>query len=152
MKAKTLGELRRTYPLGKLKRTVKDEARENLKEKLRKGERLFPGIHGYEDTVIPALVQAILAKQNFILLGTRGQAKSRILRSLVNLLDEEIPALATELRDNPLRPISPEGKRLLEEAKDEAPIVWITREERYVEKLATPRHHRGRPPGGHGPH
>lgn len=138
MKAKTLGELRRTYPLGKLKRTVKDEARENLKEKLRKGERLFPGIHGYEDTVIPALVQAILAKQNFILLGTRGQAKSRILRSLVNLLDEEIPALATELRDNPLRPISPEGKRLLEEAKDEAPIVWITREERYVEKLATP--------------
>jgi len=138
VKAKTLGELRRTYPLGKLKRTVKDEARENLKEKLRKGERLFPGIHGYEDTVIPALVQAILAKQNFILLGTRGQAKSRILRSLVNLLDEEIPALATELRDNPLRPISPEGKRLLEEAKDEAPIVWITREERYVEKLATP--------------
>lgn len=138
MKAKTLGELRRTYPLGKLKRTVKDEARENLKEKLRKGERLFPGIHGYEDTVIPALVQAILAKQNFILLGTRGQAKSRILRSLVNLLDEEIPALATEVRDNPLRPISPEGKRLLEEAKDEAPIVWITREERYVEKLATP--------------
>lgn len=138
MKAKTLGELRRTHPLEKLRRTVKDEARENLREKLRKGEGLFPGIHGYEETVIPALVQAILAKQNFILLGTRGQAKSRILRSLVNLLDEEIPALATELRDNPLRPISPEGKRLLEEAGDEAPIVWISREERYVEKLATP--------------
>ena len=108
MKAKTLGELRRTYPLEKLRRTVKDEARENLREKLRRGERLFPGIHGYEDTVIPALVQAILAKQNFILLGTRGQAKSRILRSLTSLLDEEVPALATELRDNPLHPISPE--------------------------------------------
>ena len=138
MKAKTLGELRRTYPLEKLRRTVKDEARENLREKLRRGERLFPGIHGYEDTVIPALVQAILAKQNFILLGTRGQAKSRILRSLTSLLDEEVPALATELRDNPLHPISPEGKRLLEEAGDDAPIVWLSREDRYVEKLATP--------------
>ena len=138
MKAKTLGELRRTYPLEKLRRTVKDEARENLREKLRRGERLFPGIHGYEDTVIPALVQAILAKQNFILLGTRGQAKSRILRSLTSLLDEEVPALATELRDNPLHPISPEGRRLLEEAGDDAPIVWLSREDRYVEKLATP--------------
>ncbi|WP_018462090.1 AAA family ATPase [Thermus oshimai] len=138
MKAKTLGELRRTYPIEKLRRTVKDEARENLRAKLARRERLFPGIHGYEDTVIPALVQAILAKQNFILLGTRGQAKSRILRSLTALLDEEIPALPTELRDNPLSPISPEGRRLLEEAGDEAPIVWIPREERYVEKLATP--------------
>ena len=138
MKAKTLGELRRTYPLEKLRRTVKAEARENLREKLRRGERLFPGIHGYEDTVIPALVQAILAKQNFILLGTRGQAKSRILRSLTSLLDEEVPALATELRDNPLRPLSPEGRRLLEEAGDDAPIVWLSREDRYVEKLATP--------------
>ncbi len=138
MKAKTLGELKRTYALEKLRRTVKDEARENLREKLRRGERLFPGIHGYEDTVIPALVQAILAKQNFILLGTRGQAKSRILRSLTSLLDEEVPALATELRDNPLHPISPEGKRLLEEAGDDAPILWLSREDRYVEKLATP--------------
>uniref|UniRef100_A0A7C5VG90 Magnesium chelatase n=1 Tax=Thermus caliditerrae TaxID=1330700 RepID=A0A7C5VG90_9DEIN len=138
MKAKTLGELKRTYPLEKLNRSVKDEARENLREKLRRGEKLFPGIHGYEDTVLPALVQAILAKQNFILLGTRGQAKSRILRCLVSLLDEEVPALPTELRDNPLTPISPEGKRLLEEAGDEAPIVWVSREERYVEKLATP--------------
>jgi len=138
VKAKTLGELKRTYPMEKLRRSVKDEARENLLEKLRRKEPLFPGIHGYEDTVIPALVQAILAKQNFILLGTRGQAKSRILRSLTGLLDEEIPALATELRDNPLNPISPEGKRLLEEAGDEAPIVWVRREERYVEKLATP--------------
>ena len=107
MKAKTLGELKRAYPMEKLRRSVKDEARENLLEKLRRREPLFPGIHGYEDTVIPALVQAILAKQNFILLGTRGQAKSRILRSLTGLLDEEIPALATELRDNPLNPISP---------------------------------------------
>ncbi len=137
-KARTLGELKRTYPLAKLRRSVKEEARENLKAKLQAGERIFPGIHGYEETVIPALVQAILAKQNFILLGTRGQAKTRILRSLTELLDPEIPALATELRDNPLNPISPEGQALLEEAGEDAPIVWIPREERYVEKLATP--------------
>ncbi len=138
VKARTLGELKRTYPLEKLRRTVKAEARENLIRKLKAKEPIFPGIHGYEDTVIPALVQAILAGHHFILLGTRGQAKTRILRSLVGLLDEEIPALDTELRDNPLNPISPEGKRLLEEAGEEAPIVWIPREARYVEKLATP--------------
>lgn len=137
-KARTLGELKRTYPLEKLRRSVKDEARENLIAKLRSGERLFPGIQSYDDSVIPNLVNAILARHNFILLGLRGQAKSRILRQLTELLDDEIPALPTELRDNPLFPLSAEAKRILEEAGDEAPIVWIPREERYVEKLATP--------------
>jgi magnesium chelatase subunit I len=122
----------------KLRRSVKDEARENLIAKLRSGERLFPGIQGYDDSVIPALVNAVLARHNFILLGLRGQAKSRILRQMIELLDEEIPALPTDLRDNPLRPLSAEAKRLLAEAGDDAPIVWIPRDERYVEKLATP--------------
>ncbi|MCS7069318.1 MAG: magnesium chelatase, partial [Meiothermus sp.] len=99
MKARTLGELKRTYPLEKLRRSVKDEARENLIAKLRSGERLFPGIQSYDDSVIPSLVNAILARHNFILLGLRGQAKSRILRQLTELLDDEIPALPTEIRD-----------------------------------------------------
>ncbi|MFN3392277.1 MAG: sigma 54-interacting transcriptional regulator [Meiothermus ruber] len=137
-KARTLGELKRTYPLEKLRRSVKDEARENLIAKLRSGERLFPGIQSYDDSVIPNLVNAILARHNFILLGLRGQAKSRILRQLTELLDDEVPALPTEIRDNPLFPLSAEAKRLLEEAGDDAPIVWIPRAERYVEKLATP--------------
>ncbi len=137
-KARTLGELKRTYPLEKLRRSVKDEARENLIAKLRSGEKLFPGIQSYDDSVIPNLVNAILARHNFILLGLRGQAKSRILRQLTELLDDEVPALPTEIRDNPLFPLSAEAKRLLEEAGDEAPIVWIPRAERYVEKLATP--------------
>lgn len=138
MKIKTLGELKRTYPLEKLKRRVKDEARHNLIEKLRSGERLFPGVQSYDDSVIPNLVNAILARHNFILLGLRGQAKSRILRQLTELLDPEIPALPTDIRDNPLFPLSAEGRRMVEEAGDDAPIVWISRSERYVEKLATP--------------
>jgi magnesium chelatase subunit I len=137
-KARTLGELKHTYPLEKLRRSVKDEARENLIGKLRSGEKLFPGIQSYDDSVIPNLVNAILARHNFILLGLRGQAKSRILRQLTELLDDEVPALPTEIRDNPLFPLSAEAKRLLEEAGDDAPIVWIPRSERYVEKLATP--------------
>ncbi len=137
-KAQTLGELKRTYPLEKLRRSVKDEARQNLIAKLRAGEQLFPGIQGYDDSVIPSLINAILARHNFILLGLRGQAKSRILRQLTELLDEEIPALPTEIRDNPLFPLSAEAKRLLAEAGDDAPIIWIPRSERYVEKLATP--------------
>jgi magnesium chelatase subunit I len=135
--AKTLGELRRTYSLSKLGRSVKEEARENLIAKLRAKERIF-NVTSYDESVIPGLVNAILAKHNFILLGLRGQAKSRLLRQLVGLLDEAIPALATELRDNPLKPLSAEGKRLLAEQGDDTPIVWIPREERYIEKLATP--------------
>ncbi|MBF6594661.1 MAG: sigma 54-interacting transcriptional regulator [Thermaceae bacterium] len=137
-RAKTLGELKRTYPMEKLSRSVKDEARENLIAKLRSGKRLFPGVQSYDETVIPSLVNAILARHNFILLGLRGQAKSRILRQLTELLDEAIPALPTEIRDNPLRPLSAEALRLLEEKGDDTPIVWIGRDERYVEKLATP--------------
>src|SRR5579884_95934 len=133
----TLGALRRSQwseqRIGR--RTVKLEVRENLCEKLRRGEALFPGIHGYEETVIPQIVNALLSQHNFILLGLRGQAKSRILRSLVNLLDPEIPAIAgCELHDNPCRPC----RELLAEAGEDTPIAWLPREHRYVEKLATP--------------
>jgi len=133
---RTLGELKAS---GYRPRSVKDELRSNLIAKLQRGETLFPGIFGYDDTVIPALVNAILAKHNFILLGLRGQAKSRILRQLVDLLDEEIPILAgSEINDDPLRPISKYGRLLVQEKGDDAPIEWIPRERRYVEKLATP--------------
>ncbi len=132
----TLGALR---AFGYRPRPVKTEMRENLIRKLREGETIFPGIVGYEDTVLPSLHNAILARHNFILLGLRGQAKSRILRQLVDLLDPEIPVLAgSEVNDNPFAPISKHGRRLLEEAGEDAPIEWIGRELRYVEKLATP--------------
>ncbi len=137
-KAKTLGELKATYSLEKLSRSVKEEARENLIAKLRAGDKLFPGIQSYDDSVIPSLVNAVLAKHNFILLGLRGQAKSRILRQLTELLDDEIPALPTEIRDNPLAPLSAQGIRMLEEGGDDTPIIWLPKDERYVEKLATP--------------
>ena len=121
------------------RRTVKDEMRDNLVCLLENGSPLFPGIVGYEDTVIPQLVTAVLSRHNFILLGLRGQAKSRILRALVLLLDEEIPILAgSEVNDDPFRPISKYGRELLAERGDEAPIAWLPRDSRYVEKLATP--------------
>ncbi len=132
----TLGALKAT---GYCPRSVKDEARSNLIAKLRSREELFPGIRGYEDTVIPRLANAILARQDFILLGLRGQAKSRILRQMIDLLDPEIPVLAgSEVNDDPLQPISKDGVRLVEEAGDDTPISWLPREARYVEKLATP--------------
>ncbi len=135
----TLGELKASgWPLEKLRRGVLAEARENLIARLRAGGPLFPGVYGYEETVIPALVRAVLAGQHFILLGLRGQAKSRILRGLTRLLDPELPALDTPLHDNPLAPVSPEGRRLLASAGDDAPLVWLAPEDRYVEKLATP--------------
>ncbi len=118
---------------------VKDEIRANLIRKIRDGETLFPGIVGYEDSVVPQMVNALLSRHDFILLGLRGQAKSRILRQLVDLLDPEIPILAgSEVNDDPLRPISRPGRLLLEEQGDEAPVDWVPREYRYVEKLATP--------------
>ena len=136
---------RRPSTLGALKasgyqsRTVKDEMRANLVRKLKSGEDLFPGIQGYEDTVTPQIVNAVLAKHDFILLGLRGQAKSRILRQLVSLLDEEMPILAgSEVNDDPLAPISKFGKLLVEEHGDDAPVAWVDRQHRYVEKLATP--------------
>lgn len=132
----TLGELKKT---GYCPRSVKDEIRQNLLRKLRTGETLFPGIVGYEDTVVPQIVNALLSRQNFILLGLRGQAKSRIIRQLVSLLDDEVPILAgSEVSDDPFAPLSKYGRNLLEAEGDLAPIAWIPREQRYVEKLATP--------------
>ncbi|HEX7239429.1 MAG TPA: sigma 54-interacting transcriptional regulator [Longimicrobiaceae bacterium] len=132
----TLGALRAS---GYRPRSVKTELRENLVARLRAGETLFPGIVGYEETVVPALSNAVLARHNFILLGLRGQAKSRILRQLVELLDPEIPVLAgSEINDDPFRPISRYGRTLVEEHGDDTPIEWIGRDRRYVEKLATP--------------
>ncbi|MBB6098794.1 magnesium chelatase subunit I [Deinobacterium chartae] len=141
----TLGELLQLpqyagrKPLDGHLRSVKDEVRENLVRKLAAREPLFPGIVGFEDTVIPQLVGALLARQNFILLGLRGQAKSRILRQITSLLDEWIPAIASsELNDDPLNPLSAEGQHLLEVHGLELPLRWVHRDERYVEKLATP--------------
>ena len=120
-------------------RTVQDEVRSNLVRKIRSGEPLFPGIVGFEETVIPQLTNALLARQNFILLGLRGQAKSRILRQITSLLDERVPAIdGNEMNDDPLNPISAEGRAMLETHGLETPIRWIARHERYVEKLATP--------------
>src|SRR5437899_4195397 len=137
----TLAELKQTEwaSPARRQRTVKDEMRENLICLLENGSPLFPGIVGYEETVIPQLVNAILSRHNFILLGLRGQAKSRILRQLVTLLDEEIPILAgSEVNDDPFEPISKYGRELLEECGDATPIAWLPRELRFVEKLATP--------------
>jgi len=140
-KPSTLGELRQTEwsAPSRIARTVKDELRENLICLLENGSPLFPGIVGYEETVVPQLVNAILSRHNFILLGLRGQAKSRIVRALVSLLDEEIPILAgSEVNDAPFAPISKYGRQLVEEHGDRAPVAWVPRDARFVEKLATP--------------
>jgi len=132
----TLGALKAS---GYRSRSVKDELRDALIRRLRAGEELFPGIIGYEDTVVPQIVNAVLSRHHFILLGLRGQAKSRILRGLTSLLDEHLPILAgSEVNDDPLRPISRQGRQLVEEHGDDAPIDWVDRDRRYVEKLATP--------------
>ncbi|MGD9589244.1 MAG: magnesium chelatase [Pyrinomonadaceae bacterium] len=133
---RTLGELRKS---GYQARSVKDEMRANLIAKMRAGERLFPGILGYGDTVIPQLMNAVLSKHNIILLGLRGQAKSRILRQLTELLDDEIPIIAgSEINDDPFAPLSAYGRQQVELHGDETKIDWVTRENRFVEKLATP--------------
>jgi magnesium chelatase subunit I len=122
-------------------RSVKDEMRQNLLERLCQaaGGPLFVGVIGYDDTVMPQMVNAILSKHNFILLGLRGQAKSRILRALVSLLDDAIPIVAgSEINDNPFAPISKYARTLIAEAGDDTPIAWVGRDNRYVEKLATP--------------
>ena len=135
-RATTLGELKAS---GYRPATVRQELRRNLRAKLRARETLFPGILGYDRTVIPGIVNAILAGHDLILLGLRGQAKTRLLRSLTDLLDDEIPVLAgTELNDDPLDPISVPGQKLVAEAGDGAPVEWLPREARYNEKLATP--------------
>ncbi len=135
----SLGELRGTEWERLAGRSVKDELRTNLRQRLADRRELFPGITGFDDTVVPAVVNAILSRHNFILLGLRGQAKSRLLRLLPGLLDEVIPVLAgSELNDDPFRPLSAAGKALVEEHGDDAPVEWRARDERYVEKLATP--------------
>jgi magnesium chelatase subunit I len=134
--ATTLGELRES---GYRNSSVKDEMRRNLVRKLRAGERLFPGIVGYDETVVPQIVNAILARHNIILLGLRGQAKSRIIRQLADLLDERIPIIAgSEINDNPFHPISAFGRQQLELHGDAMRIEWVERDARFVEKLATP--------------
>ncbi len=133
---KTLGELKES---GYKSVSVKDELRANLIGKLRACERLFVGIVGYDETVIPQLVNAILARHNIILLGLRGQAKSRIIRQLTELLDERLPVISgSEVNDDPFHPISAYGRQMLELHGDLTHIEWIDRDSRFVEKLATP--------------
>ncbi|HEX2142062.1 MAG TPA: magnesium chelatase [Candidatus Limnocylindria bacterium] len=132
----TLGELRAS---GYLPRSVKEEMRGNLVASLRNGQAFLPGILGYDDTVLPQLENAVLAGQDVILLGERGQAKSRIARSLVALLDEWTPEVAgAELHDDPMRPVSPYALALVAECGDDTPVSWLHRDLRYGEKLATP--------------
>jgi magnesium chelatase subunit I len=120
-------------------RSVRDELRENILLKIKNNETIFPGIVGYDATIIPELHNAILSKHDFILLGLRGQAKSRILRSLVDLLDEFIPIIeGSEINDHPLQPISRQSREMVEKYGDDTPIEWIPRSRRYSEKLATP--------------
>ncbi len=136
----TLGDLRASeWTHDRVSRSVKDEMRENLIRKLRTKEAIFPGIVGYEDTVVPQIVNAVLSRHNFILLGLRGQAKSRILRGLTTLLDPAVPYVAgSEIRDNPYKPLSQYARDLIAAEGDHTAIAWLTPDERYVEKLATP--------------
>jgi magnesium chelatase subunit I len=132
----TLGQLVAT---GYRSRSIKEELRENLVRKLRSGETLFPGVLGFDDTVLPDVERAVLSRHNFLLLGLRGQAKTRLARLLVNLLDEWMPIVAgSELNDDPLRPLSRFAKDLISEMGDRTPIAWVHRHDRFVEKLATP--------------
>jgi magnesium chelatase subunit I len=138
----TLGELQTSkefYEARVKTRSVKDELRENLIARLKTKQPIFTGIVGYEDTVVPQIVNAVLSKQNFILLGLRGQAKSRILRGLTELLDEQMPYIAgCEIRDNPYRPLCKRCRDLVAAQGTETPIAFLPRKDRYVEKLATP--------------
>lgn len=133
---KTLGELKKS---GYQPKTIKDELRENLIQKLQNKEEIFKGIIGFEDTVIPDLERAILSRHNVLLLGLRGQAKTRLARILVDLLDEYMPIVTgSELNDDPLNPISRFAHDTIKEHGDKTPVSWVHRSERYVEKLATP--------------
>ena len=135
-KVRTLGELEKQ---GYKVLSVKEEMRKNLISKLSRKETLFPGIVGYDQTVIPQIVNAVLAGQDIIFLGERGQAKTRIIRSLINFLDDEVPVIeGSEVNDNPFEPVSMHGRQLVDERGVETPIAWIPRAQRYGEKLATP--------------
>lgn len=136
LEIKTLGALKASKYESK---SIKDELRDNLIQQLKNKDAGFEGIIGYEDTVIPDLQTAILARHNILLLGLRGQAKTRIARLLINLLDEYIPYVdGSELFDDPLQPISWSARKSIEEKGDDTPIAWLHRSERYTEKLATP--------------
>lgn len=135
-KIKTLGDLKKS---GYKSRTIKEEIRENLIGKIKAKENSFPGIVGYEETVIPDTERALLSRHNILFLGLRGQAKTRMARQMVDLLDEYIPTIAgSEINDDPLRPLSKFAKDLIAQQADETPIHWVHRRERYGEKLATP--------------
>ncbi|MFB9054063.1 sigma 54-interacting transcriptional regulator [Formosa undariae] len=133
---KTLGALKAS---GYKSKSIKDELRDNLIKKLKNDDVVFEGVHGYENTVVPELERAILSRHNINLLGLRGQAKTRLARLMVNLLDDYIPVVAgSEINDDPLRPISRFATELIEEKGDDTPITWLPRSERFAEKLATP--------------
>jgi len=135
-KVKTLGELKAS---GYTPQSIKEELRKNLISKLQKKELVFEGILGFDDTVLPDIERAILSRHNVLLLGLRGQAKTRIARLLVHLLDEYIPVVAgSELNDDPMQPLSRYAHDLIAEKGDDTPVTWMHRDERYVEKLATP--------------
>src|SRR5512133_3194462 len=136
----TVGDLRRAIETGAIPhRSVHQEVRDNLIAKLRGGTPLFPGIVGYDETVIPQVVNALLSQHNFILLGLRGQAKTRLLRALVTLLDEQIPVMpGCEINDDPLDPICAACRARIAAEGDQTPVTWLGRDNRYVEKLATP--------------
>jgi magnesium chelatase subunit I len=132
----TLGELRES---GYESRSIKQELRDNLRASIKSGNNVFEGIHGYEDTVIPDMERAILSMHDINLLGLRGQAKTRMARMMVALLDEYIPVIkGSEMNDDPFNPISRYGRDMVEEHGDDTPIAWVHREDRYTEKLATP--------------
>ena len=132
----TLGALRQS---GYRPRSIKDELRDNLRQALRAGHNPFAGILGYDDSVLPELHTALLARHNVLLLGLRGQAKTRLARLMVNLLDEYIPVVdGAELADDPLAPLSRQARDLIAEAGDDTPVTWLHRDARYTEKLATP--------------
>ncbi len=140
-KPRTLGELKRIPDFDPpcASRSVKDEIRRNLLRAIEKGETLFPGVHGYDDTVVPQIVNALLSRHNFILLGLRGQAKSRIMRGLIHFLDPEMPVIAgCEINDDPLQPICRACREKIASEGDNTALEWMPRENRYVEKLATP--------------
>jgi magnesium chelatase subunit I len=135
-KITTLGELKKS---GYRARSVKEELRENLVSSLKEGKNVFAEIHGFENTVIPDLERAILSGHNINFLGLRGQAKTKLARLMTRLLDEYVPAVeGSELNDDPLAPISRTANRIIEENGDDTPIIWIHRDDRYYEKLATP--------------
>ena len=138
---KNLGELRRSQWTEEkfAERSVRQELRENLVHKMEEGGALFPGVHGYDDTVIPQIINAVLSRHHFILLGLRGQAKSRILRAVAGFLDAQVPFIAgCEIHDNPYRPLCRACRDRIAAEGDATPIAWLSREQRYVEKLATP--------------